>query len=71
MADATIDGQKDLYGAAAGMEGGFEVEADITPNANGIAGIEISNNKNERTLIYFDMKKGKVVMDRTKSGLTR
>lgn len=70
MADATIDGQKALNGAAAGMEGAFEVEADITPNANGIAGIEISNNKNERTLIYFDMKKGKVVMDRTESGLT-
>lgn len=69
-ADATIDGQKALNGAAAGMEGAFEVEADITPNANGIAGIEISNNKNERTLIYFDMKKGKVVMDRTESGLT-
>lgn len=70
MADATIDGQKVLNGAAAGMEGAFEVEADITPDANGIAGIEISNNKNERTLIYFDMKKGKVVMDRTESGLT-
>lgn len=70
MADATIDGQKALSGAAAGMEGAFEVEADITPDANGIAGIEISNNKNERTLIYFDMKKGKVVMDRTESGLT-
>ena len=70
MADATIDGQKELNGAAAGMEGAFEVEADITPDANGIAGIEISNNKNERTLIYFDMKKGKVVMDRTESGLT-
>lgn len=70
MADATIDGQKALNGAAAGMEGAFEVEADITPDANGIAGIEISNNKNERTLIYFDMKKGKVVMDRTESGLT-
>ena len=70
MTDATIDGQKVLNGAAAGMEGAFEVEADITPDANGIAGIEISNNKNERTLIYFDMKKGKVVMDRTESGLT-
>lgn len=70
MVDATIDGQKALNGAAAGMEGAFEVEADITPDANGIAGIEISNNKNERTLIYFDMKKGKVVMDRTESGLT-
>ena len=52
------------------MDGAFEIEADITPDANGIAGIEISNNKRERTLIYFDMKQGKVVMDRTESGLT-
>ena len=70
MADATVDGQQSYEGAAKGMEGTFELEADITPDANGIAGIEISNNKNERTLIYFDMKKGKVVMDRTESGLT-
>lgn len=48
----------------------FEIEADVTPDANGIAGIEISNNKRERTMIYFDMKQGKVVMDRTESGLT-
>jgi fructan beta-fructosidase len=27
------------------MEGAFEIEADVTPDANGIAGIEISNNK--------------------------
>ena len=52
------------------MNGAFEIEADVTPDANGIAGIEISNNKRERTLIYFDMKQGKVVMDRTESGLT-
>ena len=48
----------------------FEIEADVTLDANGIAGIEISNNKRERTMIYFDMKQGKVVMDRTESGLT-
>ena len=33
------------------MEGAFEIEADVTPDANGIAGIEISNNKRERTLL--------------------
>ena len=66
----TVDGTKDMRGAAAGMDGAFEIEADITPGADGIAGIELSNNKRERTLIYFDMRKGKVVMDRTESGLT-
>ena len=70
VADASVAGEKMLAGVAANMEGAFEIEADVTPDANGIAGIEISNNKRERTLIYFDMKQGKVVMDRTVSGLT-
>ena len=70
LGDETVDGAKAFKGAAANMEGAFEIEADITPDANGIAGIEISNNKRERTMIYFDMKKGKVIMDRTESGLT-
>lgn len=70
VVDASVAGEKMLAGVAANMEGAFEIEADVTPDANGIAGIEISNNKRERTLIYFDMKQGKVVMDRTESGLT-
>ena len=70
IADASVADAKDLKGVAANMEGAFEIEADVTPDANGIAGIEISNNKRERTMIYFDMKQGKVVMDRTESGLT-
>ena len=70
FADASVSDEKMLAGVAANMEGAFEIEADVTPDANGIAGIEISNNKRERTMIYFDMKQGKVVMDRTESGLT-
>lgn len=70
VADASVSDEKMLAGVAANMNGAFEIEADVTPNANGIAGIEISNNKRERTLIYFDMKQGKVVMDRTESGLS-
>ena len=70
LADASVANAKDFKGVAANMEGAFEIEADVTPDANGIAGIEISNNKRERTMIYFDMKQGKVVMDRTESGLT-
>ena len=70
LADASVADAKDLKGVAANMNGAFEIEADVTPDANGIAGIEISNNKRERTMIYFDMKQGKVVMDRTESGLT-
>ncbi len=70
LGDETVDGSKDIKGAAANMEGAFEIEADVTPNENGIAGIEIYNNKRERTMIYFDMKKGRIVTDRTESGLT-
>ncbi len=70
VSDASVAGEKMLAGVAANMEGAFEIEADVTPDANGIAGIEISNNKRERTMIYFDMKQGKVVMDRTESGLS-
>lgn len=70
VADASVSDEKMLAGVAVNMEGAFEIEADVTPDANGIAGIEISNNKRERTMIYFDMKQGKVVMDRTESGLS-
>ena len=70
LGSETVDGVKEYKGAAAQMEGAFEIDADITPDQNGLAGIEISNNKRERTTIYFDMKKGRVVMDRTESGLT-
>ena len=70
LADASVADAKEFAGVAANMNGAFEIEADVTPDANGIAGIEISNNKRERTMIYFDMKQGKVVMDRTESGLT-
>ena len=70
LTDASVADTKEFAGVAANMNGAFEIEADVTPDANGIAGIEISNNKRERTMIYFDMKQGKVVMDRTESGLS-
>ena len=51
-------------------DGAFEIEADVTPNAQGIAGIDISNSKGEVTKIYLDMRSKRLVMDRTESGLT-
>lgn len=53
-----------------GGNGAFEVEADITPSTANTVGIELSNDKGERTLIYLDLEKQRVVMDRTESGLT-
>lgn len=70
LGSQTVEGEKAFAGATSGMEGAFEIEADVTADANGIAGIELYNNKREHTLIYIDMKEGKVVMDRTESGLT-
>lgn len=51
-------------------DGAFEIEADVTPNAQGIAGIDISNSKGEVTKVYLDMRNKRLVMDRTESGLT-
>ena len=70
LGSQTVESEKAFTGATSGMEGAFEIEADVTADANGIAGIELYNNKRERTLIHIDMKEGKVVMDRTESGLT-
>lgn len=65
-----IDGEKTLAGVAAQMNGAFEIEAEVTANAQGIAGIELFNGKQERTMVYVDMKNGRLVTDRTESGLT-
>ena len=55
---------------AAGYDGAFEIEFDVTPAADGTAGIEVYNDKGEKTMIYFDLKQMRAVMDRTQSGLT-
>lgn len=70
LGNLTIEKEKDFAGIASGMNGAFEIEADVTADANGIAGIEIYNNKQERTLVYIDMKNRRIVTDRTESGLT-
>lgn len=70
LGNLTIEKEKDFAGIASGMNGAFEIEGDVTADANGIAGIEIYNNKQERTLVYIDMKNRRIVTDRTESGLT-
>lgn len=50
-------------------DGAYELEMDITPNASGVAGFDLMNAKGEVAKIYLDMKSGKLVMDRTASGL--
>lgn len=50
-------------------EGAFQIEMDFTPGNTQTAGFEMLNSKGEKTKIYFDMAKNRLVMDRTESGL--
>lgn len=68
--ELNVGGGADLKGATEKCGAAYELEMDVTPNAKGVAGVSLYNSKGERTLIYFDMKQGRVVMDRTESGLT-
>lgn len=65
-----FNGSKIIKNVFPKNDGAFEIEADITPDANGLAGINISNSKGEVTKIYIDMRISRLVMDRTQSGLT-
>ncbi|WP_300725738.1 DUF4980 domain-containing protein [uncultured Bacteroides sp.] len=51
-------------------DGAYELEMDIVPNTDQEIGLELYNSKGEKTKIYLDLKAGKIVMDRTESGLT-
>ena len=62
--NGTVRQLPDNYGYA------YEVDFDVTPGKSGQTGITLFNDKGEEVQIYFDMKKNRVVMDRTKSGLT-
>lgn len=41
----------------------------LQPNAANISGFKLKNSKGEEVNIYLDQKAGKVVMDRTQSGI--
>lgn len=55
---------------ATGAEGACELEMDITPGKAQTTGFQLLNDKGEKVDIYLDMKAGRLVMDRTQSGLT-
>ena len=72
LGDITTDNanpyvQRNLFDKA---EGAFEVEADVTPKDADVVGISLYNDKEERTVVYLDLKNKRVVMDRAESGLT-
>lgn len=53
-----------------GPEGACELEMDITPNNADTVGFALLNDKGEKVDIYLDLKGGRIVMDRTQSGIT-
>ena len=68
IGDFQLDGKGEMK--TLGGAGAFEVEADITAATAKTVGIELANDKGERTLIYLDLDRQRVVMDRTESGET-
>ena len=47
------------------------MEMDVTPGDAAKTGFILYNEKGEKVNIYFDMKAGRLVMDRTESGRTK
>ena len=65
----SLNGEQTVSDVVAAQECAFEVEMDVTPGKANTVGFDLMNTKGEKTKIYLDMKAGRVVMDRTESGL--
>ena len=65
----TVKGEYKLDEIVPQTDGAYELEMDITPGASGVAGFDLMNAKGEIVKIYLDMKAGRLVMDRSESGL--
>lgn len=65
----SLNGEQTVSDVVAAQECAFEVEMDVTPGKANTVGFDLMNAKGEKTKIYLDMKAGRVVMDRTESGL--
>ncbi len=65
----SLTGEQTVSDVVAAQECAFEVEMDVTPDKANTVGFDLMNAKGEKTKIYLDMKAGRIVMDRTESGL--
>ena len=65
----SLTGEQTVSDVVAAQECAFEVEMDVTPGKANTVGFDLMNAEGEKTKIYLDMKAGRVVMDRTESGL--
>ena len=65
----SVEGETVIDSITDGLNSGVELEMDIVPGKAQTVGFDIMNAKGETTKIYFDLKSGRAVMDRTESGL--
>ena len=71
LPDLVITQGKDSKNLSSSKENAFEIEMDVTPGDDAKTGFILYNEKGEKVNIYFDMKAGRLVMDRTESGRTK
>ena len=71
LPDLVITQGKDSKSLSSSKENAFEMEMDVTPGDAARTGFILYNEKGEKVNIYFDMKAGRLVMDRTESGRTK
>ena len=71
LPDLVITQGKDSKNLSSSKENAFEIEMDVTPGDAAKTGFILYNEKGEKVNIYFDMKAGRLVMDRTESGRTK
>ena len=71
LPDLVIAQGKDSKNLSSSKENAFEMEMDVTPGDAARTGFILYNEKGEKVNIYFDMKAGRLVMDRTESGRTK
>ena len=71
LPDLVITQGKESKNLSSSKENAFEMEMDVTPGDAAKTGFILYNEKGEKVNIYFDMKAGRLVMDRTESGRTK
>ena len=71
LPDLVITQGKESKNLSSSKENAFEMEMDVTPGDAARTGFILYNEKGEKVNIYFDMKAGRLVMDRTESGRTK
>ncbi len=64
-----VSGSRIVNGINSSVDNAFELRMQVTPGKNGVAGVELFNDKGEKVQIYIDLKAKRLVMDRTQSGL--